>query len=240
MKRYKGYILFELVIAISLLSALLLFSQQWLLHKSKQQQQQSGVSEAKTLLREIERFWLLERRIPGDLNELVSKGYLSHVWQPWPQPWMLSQEHNMLRLRIAAPDYEQALWLSQQIAGAHVTAADELSLHVFEPVQLALQERYLQRVADPLAPQYNQMEADLDMNGYKITNVDQLDAKVVVARTANLTAAQFELLRANELEVDTLVATQASISGQDLAVLADRVALLQQQWQQCRAAGGCQ
>ena len=240
MAKRRGFILLELVIALSLLSALLLFSQRWVTQQARSAQFGTNLPAAQQMLSAIEFFWLHERRPPTALSELVTKGYIAEVWQPWAGQWQLSLQENRVRLTLPATDLALAQRTSEQVPGAHVNADDALALHVFEPIQLALYQRYLHRVADTSAPQYNQMEADLDMRGHAVRNVDGLDAQTVVATRAVVDTATFSTMRATTLAVDDLVAEQASLGGHDVVALANRVAQLQLQWNQCRSSGGCQ
>ncbi|WP_417688247.1 hypothetical protein [Pseudidiomarina sp.] len=240
MAKRRGFILMELVIALSLLSALLLFSQRWVTQQALGSRVAANLPAAQQMLTAIELFWLHERRAPTALSELVTKGYIAEVWQPWAGQWQLLRQENMLRLTLPATDLGLAQRTSEQLPGAHVNADDELALHVFEPIQLALYQRYLHRVADTSAPEYNQMEADLDMRGHTVRNVDGVDAQTVVATRAVLDAATFGNVRATTLAVEDLVADQASLGGHDVVALAQRLEQLQTQWNQCRSNGGCQ
>lgn len=242
MKSNRGYILFELVIALSILSGLLLFSQQWLLQQQKRQGNDFSASAAQQFLAAIETFWLAERRTPATLAELVSKGYVAQVWQPWPGEWSIEQYENMLRLRLAvdAGSAGAAQRLSEQVAGAHVTRTGEFMMHVFEPVQLALYKRYLHRYPDAFSPEYNQMQTHLDMNGFSLTNVNEMHANQLISGQAIITEASFENVQATRLEVDDLQAQRAFIGGHNIAQVAQRLKQLQNQWITCRANGGCQ
>lgn len=240
MKTNRAFILFELVIALSLLSALLLFSQQWLSQQAKRQSSQAGLTGAQQLLTAVEVYWLNEGQTPTTLAELVSKGYITKIWQPWEGTWQLQLEQNMLRLSLMGNDLRQTQRLSEQIPGALINSQGALVLHVFEPVQVVLRSRYLQRYSDANVPENNRMETHLDMNGYSIRNIATLHSDSLVANTATIGIAHFSNAQVARLEVNELIAEQAVIDGHDLAQLADRVTLLQSQWEACRAQGGCQ
>lgn len=240
MGRKRGFILIELVIALSLLSALLLFSQRWLTQQQKSVDITAQLIAAQQMLTAIEYFWLQERQAPTTLAELVSKGYIAAVWQPWAGQWRLETQVNMLRLTLPVEDLALAQRTSEQLAGAHINGANELALHVFEPIQLALYKRYLHRAADPSAPEYNRMEADIDMNGHALRAVDEFDARFVYASSASFETATFGSVQAETMNVTDLQASNATLGGHDVVLIANRLEQLQVQWNQCRANGGCQ
>ncbi|MDN7134742.1 hypothetical protein [Pseudidiomarina terrestris] len=240
MKQRRGYILFELVIALSLLAGVLVMSQQWLVRQHQVQQRQGWELEARNLMTALERFWLEQRRVPDSLSELVSKGYIAEVWQPWGQPWQLSTQANLLRLQTQAPDSTEARWLARRIAGASSTVDDQLQLHVWQPLLLALRERYLHRIPDPDAPEYSAMASDLDMGGFSIKNVGLIEAERLAGQTATLQSATIADLRASEVVVTTLSAAQATVAGYDVVTIIERMQHLEQSWQTCKAQGGCQ
>lgn len=239
MKRRFGFILLELVIALSLFSALLLFSQQWMQQQFTQSRAALQLPTAQKMLTAIEYFWLQERRPPVALSELITKGYIAKIWQPWSGEWQLQHHQNMLRLLLPAEDLGLAERTSMQLPGAQLNAENEFMLHVFEPIQLALQQRYLHRTASE-APEYNQMEADLDMRGHAVRNLGTLEAERLLADSATLTNANFTALNVTRLNTSELIAEQANFGGYELVSLADRVMQLQLEWQQCRSNGGCQ
>lgn len=240
MRNHRGFILIELVIALSLLSALLLFSQRWVTQQQKNMDITVHLNAAQEMLTAIEYFWLHERRAPTNLAELVTKGYIAAVWQPWPGQWQLETQLNMLRLTLPVEDVALARLTSEQLAGAHVNSENELALHVFEPIQLALYKRYLHRSADPSAPEYNRMEADIDMNGHALRAVGEVDTRFVYASSASFDTANFGSVHAETMNVTDLQASNASLGGHDVVLLANRLEQLQMQWNQCRANGGCQ
>lgn len=240
MVKNKAFILLELVIALSLLSALLLFSQHWVSQQLQHSRAVLQLPEAQQMLTAIEYFWLQERRAPNSLSELVSKGYIAKVWQPWPGQWQLEQHENMLRLLLPATDVTLARATSAQLPGAQLNSSNELALHIFEPIQLALHRRYLHRSATTGAPEYNQMETDLDVRGHALRNVGILQGDRVVASTVTLSDAQFNQVLASTFESETLTATKGYFGGYEVSELAARFEQLQLQWQQCRSNGGCQ
>ncbi|RUO56092.1 MULTISPECIES: hypothetical protein [Pseudidiomarina] len=240
MQKRRGLILIELVIALSLLSALLLFSQHWLTQQNRNALAVNDLPVAQQMLKAIEYFWLQERRPPTSLNELISKGYIAAVWQPWPGEWRLQLSANMLRLALPATDLAVAQRTSEQVPGAHVNSTNELTLHVFEPVQLALHKRYLHRTVDVTAPEYNQMEVDLNMNGHALDNAGNVIAERVVTTSALIDQATFNQVQAASASVTDLLASNATLGSHDVVLLANRVQQLHEQWQLCLANGGCQ
>ncbi|RUO74320.1 hypothetical protein CWI80_02970 [Pseudidiomarina sediminum] len=241
MRQPKGYILFELVLGLSLLSLILLSTQQWFLYQRTQQQRQLDVTQAKVFLTAVERFWLQEQRPPAVVSELISKGYLEELWYPWQgAQWQLSEHDQLLRLSLPAEEVEVAQWLTGRIAGAMVNEDGFLQLHVWKPIALVLQHRYLQRFTDPQAPEVNTMQSDLLMDGNAIRNVGTIDAEQVSAPVAIIQQGTFQSLNANQLMVTQLIAEHAQVDGYSVAEMAQRLAQLQQQWQQFQAQGGCQ
>ncbi|MGQ4276294.1 hypothetical protein ACQ5ES_04520 [Pseudidiomarina sp. E22-M8] len=240
MKQRYGYILFELVLALSLLAGLMLMSHQWFARQQAVQERNSWEIEAKSFIAAIERFWLTERRVPTPLSELVSKGYIADIWRPWGAPWVVETQDNLLRLQTQAPTTSDANWLVRHIAGASTNADDEVQLHVWQPIVLALRERYLQRIADPIAPEYNTMDSNLDMNGFSINNVATLQTKVLVGTQATVQQAELTDLRASEVSATNFSANAATIAGYDVLAVIQRLQQLEQKWQACRAQGGCQ
>ncbi len=238
--KHRGYILFELVLALSLLAGLLVLSQQWMAREQAAQQRSHWQLEAHALLTAIEQFWLSEARLPEPLSELITKGYIAQIWQPWGAPWQLSTQANLLRLQTPAASVSEANWLAQRIAGADVSHTGDLRLHVWQPAVLALRERYLHRIEDPQHPQYSTMAADLNMNGYSVKNAGLVEAQLVVAERASAQHADIDDLRSSSLTAADLTAQQAIIAGYDVQSVVARLQQLEQQWQACRTQGGCQ
>ena len=235
----RAFVLFELVIALSILTTVLVFSQQWWLRHQRTQQLQNDVHAAEVMLNAIDRFWLTEQRRPNDLPELISKGYVTELWQPWPEPWQLSYNNGLLRLAIQAPSTNQARALAHHLTGADVSARDELRLHVWQPLPVVLNQRFLQRVADPAHPEYQQMETHLDLNGNAIRNVSRVDADIFNGTSVYADLAEIKQLRSDSTETIELVSDNAIIGGFNVKQLLTEFAALQQSWQQCVASGGC-
>lgn len=241
MRQHRGYILFELVIGVSLLSLVLLGTQQWFLYQRQQQQRQIDVTQAKLLLVAVERFWLHEKRIPNPLEELVQQGYLEQLWLPWQDAdWLVTEQDNLLRLSIPAGNQAEAQWLKGLIVGATLSDDGVFHLHVWKPIALVLQEHYLQRFVDPLNPEVNTMMTDLIMGGHAIKDVGNLEAAKVTVQSALIQQGNYQRLKAARLDVENLQATQALIDGYSVADMAERLQQLQQQWQLFQAQGGCQ
>lgn len=240
MKHRYGYILFELVIALSLLAGLMLMSQQWFARQQAVAERNNWELEVQSLLAAIERFWLSERRIPDPLSELVAKGYIADIWRPWGAPWQLESQDNLLRLQTQAPTTSDASWLARQVAGATTNSANEVQFHIWQPIALALRERYLHRIADPMAPEYSAMASDLDMNGYNIKNVATLQTSYLIGTQATVQQAEMTNLRSTEVSATRFSADEASIAGYDVVAVIQRLQQLEQKWQACRAQGGCQ
>lgn len=240
MRHRYGYILFELVIALSLLAGLMLLSQQWFARQQILAERSSWVVEAKSLITAIERFWLSERRVPGALDELITKGYIADIWRPWGAPWQLDIQDNLVRLQTQAPTTGDANWLAQQVAGASTNPDNEVQFHIWQPIGLALRERYLHRVADPMAPEYSAMASDLDMNGFSINNIATLQASYLIGTEASVEQADLANLRSTEVSAIRFSADEANIAGYDVVAVIQRLQQLEQKWQACLAQGGCQ
>lgn len=240
MNHRYGYILFELVVALSLLAGLMLMSQQWFARQQALAERSSWEVEAQSFITAIERFWLSERRVPSPLSELVTKGYIADIWRPWGAPWKLEIQDNLLRLQTQAPTVGDANWLARQVAGASTITDNQVQLHIWQPIGLALRERYLHRVPDPMAPEYSAMASDLDMNGFNIKNVATLHTSYLLGTQATVEQAELANLRSTEVDTTRFSADEAIIAGYDVAAVIQRLQLLEQKWQACRAQGGCQ
>lgn len=126
---------------------------------------------------------------------------------PWGEQMWLQHEHEDVALVIPTPNAKVLAWLQARLPRAQ-QAGQHLVLSVPRPVQALSADFALHRVAVSGRPELNEMQANLDMNGFALHNFSLLQAE----------QAEFEQVTVNDVVVATLTADEVWLSQQLTAV----------------------
>lgn len=239
MRRYSGFLLLELMAAITLVAGLLLVVGQWWQHQQRLEQRQQWLQHTEYLLQRAEQFWLQQGRPPTAINELLAPQELNQLALPWQQPWQLVAADSVLNWRITAPSQQQASWFSSQFQAAS-QSGQQVSIQQWGPLSSAPQDQYLHRVARPEQPELNSMQTHLHMQGHNVLGIGTLSAAKAGFQQLSSDSVLVNSARIIELQTDLLTATSVQTPYGDLQILLERIEDFDALWQECRAGGGCQ
>lgn len=237
--RSCGFVLLELFAAIALLGGAMLIAGQWWQAEAQRNLRMQWIDDAQQVAASLGLFWINEQRPPLDVAELISTGYLQPVSEPWQQSWQLEAGTELSYLTLQAPDETRAAWLSSKLPQSF-NVGNQVRMAIWRPYTVAGNDNYLHRIAVAGAPQLNQMETALDMNGNDLQNARHVQADATVTVSLQADIATLQLVSAQSLTSTAINATYVTTAETSMAQLQSQLTNLENLWQQCQSAGGCQ
>lgn len=236
----QGYVLIELITAIVVLSAMLLWASQMWQFQQQQQQRKHWLDDIEQVRHGALSFWVKDGRAPLTIDEFLSTEQQQSLLSPWQSPWQFTLAEHWLELAVTAPDANQAQWLSNKVAGAFVRA-EQVIIPIWAPAAQGLDESYLYRQAVPDKPHLNSMMTDLDMGGHDILNAGAIEADQVSTsqlHTWSINADNLNILSVAEAE--SLYAADVITPFGSLSELKATLNQFEVVWGYCVASGKCQ
>lgn len=235
-----GFILFELIIALTLIGATLLFIGQWSQHRQQIELRQGWLNDTEKLIEIVGEYWRQQAIMPSDLSQLPETFGIEQLQTPWQRIWQLAPQGQTLMLTMEAPSSAEASWFAGRLAGAQVVG-QQLQVTILPPLfqRSGSPERYLHRIAVPSQPELNQLEVHLDLNGFDVTNVGLFDGTDGRLQNVQSTTLASQSLVANRLTVDTINVGDLVTPNGDLREFMESLDRLQALWDSCVAQGGC-
>lgn len=242
MRTEQGFILFELIVALTIIGSALILFGHWLTLAPTERGQAKWIADTEVLIEATRQYWFATGVAPDSVQQLEAAGFITEIQTPWERSWTFNSTNNqnnrMVALQIQAPSAPDAQWLKTQLPTAVVQHL-MVSVMIWQPISEIHAARYLHREARPDAPELNQLATDLDVNGYALSNVGEVSATAVQTEHLDADALVVRNLTGTWLTADT-VTTQAlnTIDGNYYA-FRNQLQNLQQLWDNCVATGGC-
>lgn len=237
--RSCGFVLLELFAAIALLGGAILIAGQWWQAEAQRNLRLQWIDDAQQVAASLALFWINEQRPPVDVAELISSGYLQPVSEPWQQSWQLETGTELSHITLLAPDEARAVWLSGKLPQSF-NVGNQVRMAVWRPYTVTGNDNYLHRVAVAGAPQLNQMETALDMNGNDLQNARHVQVDTIVTVSMQAGDATLQSASAQSLVSNTINATYVTTAETSMAQLQSQLTDLKNLWLECQNTGGCQ
>lgn len=203
----KGFSLIEFVAVLALVSGVLLTLTQLRGMQHQQNLQQSLLDTIDHIQTALYGHFKSNYEFPPSLAAIE---LTAMAVTPWGENLSLLHENDEVSIVIPTPNNKVMAWLQARLPMAQ-QAEHKLLVAVPRPVQALSADFALHRVAVAGRPELNEMEANLDMNGFAVSDFSELDAEL----------AQFEQLTVNEAVVTELTADEVWLTEQLTAVNAD-------------------
>jgi prepilin-type N-terminal cleavage/methylation domain-containing protein len=222
-KKVSGFTLMELVVSLAIMGIIAGTSAKIYQAENSTSLVEQSEKDLKALEQAYNRFYTVKRRAPTSIDELVSEEYyVGSLESPWGTSYTGTELTNGYQFSVAASESKYARQLANKFTSADQSGT---SVSVATPIPTieTLASQYLHRVEVDGYPELNQLETDIDANGYNIYDVDELDVESIEVTTAvieELTAARISSIET--LEFDS---GEISSSGNTLTIAADNIEL---------------
>ncbi|HET8817818.1 MAG TPA: type II secretion system protein [Pseudidiomarina sp.] len=243
MRAKSGYILFELIIALTLIGSALMLFGQWLSKApSVQPAPAKWIADTEVLLEATRQYWYVTGVPPTSIEQLQQNGFMTEITSPWGRSWTFNSANNLndrlIALQIQAPSIAEAQWLKTQLSSV-VVQHHTVSIMVWQPISEIHAARYLHRVPRTDSPELNQLHTDIDFANHDIQRVGQLDANDVNMDEIRADQLIVRNLTGTWVTVDTITTQSLNTLDGNYYQLRNQLQQLQQLWDQCVASGGC-
>ena len=200
LNKAKGFTLAELAVVASILGTLAYYA-------GEQQEVINYVNDLEQVERDIEnlqlaynQYYLEYRRPPATINELATLGlYSGSLESPFGTQYEGVPNGRGYQFVVDTLDNGPALTLSEKAPNA-TGVANRVSYNVPIPALETIASQYLHRQAVAGRPELNQLETNLDINGFDILNVSDLETNNIVTDRITTNVAEIDVLQT----VDTL------------------------------------
>lgn len=205
--RNKGFSLLEFVAVLALISGVLLSLTQWRQIQHQQRLQQVLLDTIDHVQMALYGHFRQHNEFPLSISAL---GLTEHEMTPWGGSVALRHENGELNIVVPTPNRHVLAWLQARLP---MTQRQELDLLVSVPMPLQTlsADFALHRVAVEGRPELNQMQTDLNMNGFAIRNFSQLEAD----------NAQLDMVTASEAVIGQITADEVWLTEQLTAASAN-------------------
>lgn len=243
MKSRTGFILFELIIALTLIGSALMLFGHWLSRAPAEPQGQAKwLADTEVLIEATRQYWFSNGVPPTSVEQLQQDGYLTDIQTPWERSWTFNSSNDLndrlLAIQIQAPSVADAQWLKTQLPSVvvqHLMA----SMMVWQPISEIHAARYLHRVPRTDEPELNQLNTDVDFGAHDIQRVGVLEASEVTMDQVSAENLIVRNLTGTWLTADTVTTQALNTLDGNYYSLRNQLQQLQQMWDQCVASGGC-
>lgn len=243
MKSRTGFILFELIIALTLIGSALMLFGHWLSKAPTEPPGQAKwLADTEVLLEATRQYWFSNGVPPISVEQLQQDGYLTEIQTPWERRWTFNSTNNLsdrlLAIQIQAPSVADAQWLKTQLPSV-VVQHHTASMMVWQPISEIHAARYLHRIPRTDKPELNQLDTDLDFAAHDIRRVGMLEASEISMDQVDAESLIVRNLTGTWLTADTVTTQALNTLDGNYYSLRNQLQQLQQMWDQCVASGGC-
>ena len=221
-KRSKGFTLAELTVVAAILGSITYFGAEQQEVKAYTNNLTAVEQDVQEMQLAYNQFYLEYRRPPADLAELAAEGfYTGPLISPFGTPYGGTASARGYQFTVNTPDDRASTVLAERQPNAVGVSATQVDYAVPVPTLETIASQYLHRTAIAGRPELNQMQTDLDINGFNITNVQDLATDSITTDRITTRVAEIDILRTvDELEFGT---NSISAAGNTLTLNANTV-----------------
>lgn len=203
----KGFSLIEFVAVLALVSGVLLTLTQWREIQHQQRLQQALLETVDHVQLALYGHFRQHNEFPLSISAV---GLTDQAVTPWGERVALRHENGELNIVVPTPNNHVLVWLQARLPMAQ---QDEQRLLVAVPIPLQTlsADLALHRVEVEGRPELNEMQTDLNMNGFAISNFSRLEVDT----------AQLVSVVADEAVLGQITADDVWLTEQLTAVTAD-------------------
>ena len=219
-KKNSGFTLAELLVVTAILGVTSYYTAEYAQGQRTIAKQVQVAEDFKALQHAYNQFYTEFRRSPNDLNELVTGGYYTGtLTSPYGTQYVGGDAGQGYSFTVDTNDAGVALNIGDGFGSATVVN-DTVTLPVPVPSLGTIASQFLHREAILGSPELNEMQTNLDMSGYDITNVASLDSVTVNTDTVQASTAVIDTL--NTVNMLQFGANSIGSSGGTLSLQASR------------------
>lgn len=220
-RRAGGFSLFELLVVLSFLSAMLIFSIQVSTSTQQNSRVQLFVAELSDLKNAVYAAsgYIKHEVTPADL--VTEQLYFGELYSPWGEPYRIEYTELGIYVLGYARTQKLAERLVKQLSAAEYSGG-WVKLFVHQPEPKIDDSLYLHREFDAERPHLNQMNTDLDMSGHNILNVGDINADKAEFAHVSVPTALLSHVESTTATIDNVSAINIATASASLnAVYSD-------------------